>query len=98
MNQAAASANQRMSQVIGLIEIESDRLDVADLTPGLDDATLDGLFAQLVGRPIVEQFDAACDDATSTLLISANLDSLSNDLESATRDVLAEIFLTIGRR
>jgi hypothetical protein len=87
-----------MSQVIGLIEIESEKQQSFDLSPDAADATLEDLFAQLVGRPMVERFDVAYDDATPTLLITANLDSLTNDLEMATRDVLAEIFLTSGRR
>jgi hypothetical protein len=87
-----------MSQVIGFIEIETVGYESADLAASLDDTTIDGLFARLIGQPVDEQLDQTRDDSTSSMVIRANLDSLSDDLQVATRDVLAGIFLSLGRR
>lgn len=89
-----------MSQAIGLIEIETD--DVVDSlpVPTTDDETLDALFARLVGNPTSEPAPRRNDEdhSVTTTVLEANLDALSADLRSATREVLTEIFLSLGRR
>ena len=87
-----------MSATIGLIEIENDEYALADRGLECGDETLDGLFARLLGRPLVETVDLVSLDREPALVLTANLDLLADDLNAATREVLAEIFLTIGRR
>ena len=86
-----------MTETAGLIEIETYDATV-DVDSACDDATLDDLFARLVGRPRLESVTVSSLDREPSLVISANLDSLSEDLQSATREVLSEIFLSLGRR
>jgi hypothetical protein len=87
-----------MSEVVGLIEIEDAGYASADFGGTCQDTTLDGLFARLIGRPAVERIDLASLDREPTLVVMANLDLLADDLNSATRDVLAGIFLSFGNR
>ena len=84
-----------MTEVIGLIEIDSGEHLSA---PGAvcDEATLDGLFAQLLGAPAPLEDDGNADDEPA--IMQANLDSLAADLRRATREVLTEIFQARGRR
>jgi hypothetical protein len=87
-----------MSEVVGLIEVE----DTGDLFSfaGIDreSATLDSLFARLVGKPVVERVALPSLDREPSMVVLANLDVLADDLNAATREVLADIFLSLGRR
>jgi hypothetical protein len=84
-----------MNEVCGLIAIET----IADRCHSShDDTTLDRLFARLVGLSNLELVGVACENADPTLILAANLDSLAEDLNAVMREVLAELFLSVGRR
>jgi len=86
-----------MHEVIGLIEIEDgDFSCVGDATH--DESTLDGLFAQLVCRQSVDSDPQSRGNRERSLVMTANLDALADDLAAATREVLTEIFRSQGRR
>ena len=87
-----------MTETAGLIEIETYDDATVDVESACDDATLDDLFARLVGRPRLETMNVSSLDREPALVLSANLDALAEDLQAATREVLSEIFLSRGRR
>ena len=87
-----------MIEAIGLIELELSDLELADRAALGGDDTLDGLFARLIRQPQTDDCDLFCNHSEPSRLLTANLDALSVDLHAATREILAEIFLALGRR
>jgi acyl carrier protein phosphodiesterase len=84
-----------MSQIVGLIELDADGTTVIDLATPCDDATLDELFARLVGGNAATEVP---DDAADTIELAADLDLLCEDLSLVAGKLRHAIFLTRGDR
>ncbi len=87
-----------MTHLTGLIEIEDDGYALGAREDLCGDTTLEELFNRLVRGSVLETSGASSPADSPTRVLTANLDALADDLDAATRDVLAEIFHSFGRR